>query len=467
MDTNVCSNQTSIVFGSSSGPTTKQPLARSIAFELKERITQGFWKHGEQLPSVRELTRKWGVSHVTIIRALEELVSQGYIRTVSGKGSFVEGKFLESLQVERMQADFSPDASLDATFHTETNRKLYQALQKQARASVVEHRANLLADMDSLGYLPLRMAVASYLRRQRKIICTAEQIAIFQNKKVILDLLSRLLIVPGMDVLFENPANIEAKNCMLFNGANLVGCCFDEGLSEQFYSILEVHSPKLVVMSSHFVQASARRETLVEHLLNYVFSANALIIEECIEDDFCFGADISSVKSNDSGDAVIYVGVLPRLINSMSPIAFALLPTKLISPVTAAKETFGMHCSELEQRLWAHHIEDGHFERHLLRVRATSNLERAKVVSELTRQLRGICSIICPPKGTHLIINFNQEIHGDEIIQAALHVGLPLEPADRFYISGGRPAEYRLQFIGIEIEKLSQQVSEFKRLISA
>ncbi|MCW7541639.1 histidine utilization repressor [Aquabacterium sp. A7-Y] len=64
------------------------------------RIAAGDWRAGERIPSEGELTREFGLSRMTVNRALRELAATGAITRVQGVGSFVAGPKAESTLVE-------------------------------------------------------------------------------------------------------------------------------------------------------------------------------------------------------------------------------------------------------------------------------------------------------------------------------------------------------------------------------
>nr|WP_297353289.1 histidine utilization repressor [uncultured Caldimonas sp.] len=64
------------------------------------RIAAGDWRPGERIPSEGELTREFGLSRMTVNRALRELAASGAITRVQGVGSFVSGPKAESTMVE-------------------------------------------------------------------------------------------------------------------------------------------------------------------------------------------------------------------------------------------------------------------------------------------------------------------------------------------------------------------------------
>jgi GntR family transcriptional regulator len=71
------------------------PLYRWLAETLREEIQHGVYKPGDLLPSERELVQRYGLSSITVTRALNELVREGWLYRKAGKGTFLKRDRLE------------------------------------------------------------------------------------------------------------------------------------------------------------------------------------------------------------------------------------------------------------------------------------------------------------------------------------------------------------------------------------
>ena len=88
-----------IIIRSSDG----SPIYDQIAGQIKEKIINGELKEGELLPSMRLLAKELKISVITTKRAYEELERDGFIVTMTGKGSFVAPKNLEFIKEEYLK----------------------------------------------------------------------------------------------------------------------------------------------------------------------------------------------------------------------------------------------------------------------------------------------------------------------------------------------------------------------------
>ena len=80
-----------------------KPIYEQIAMQIKSLIMNGTLSAGEALPSMRALAKDLHISVITVQRAYEDLTRDGFIETVSGKGSFVASPNKEFIQEEQLR----------------------------------------------------------------------------------------------------------------------------------------------------------------------------------------------------------------------------------------------------------------------------------------------------------------------------------------------------------------------------
>ncbi len=81
-----------------------QPIYDQITSQIKNLIITGELKEGDALPSMRLLAKELRISVITTKRAYEELEREGFIVSMTGKGSFVAGKNIEFIKEEHLRS---------------------------------------------------------------------------------------------------------------------------------------------------------------------------------------------------------------------------------------------------------------------------------------------------------------------------------------------------------------------------
>lgn len=80
-----------------------KPIYEQISMQVKRLIMDGTLSAGEALPSIRALAKDLHISVITVQRAYEDLTRDGFIETVSGKGSYVAPQNKELIQEEQLR----------------------------------------------------------------------------------------------------------------------------------------------------------------------------------------------------------------------------------------------------------------------------------------------------------------------------------------------------------------------------
>lgn len=112
------------------------PLYEQIKNAIKENILKNKVKEGEQLPSVRTLSKDLKVSILTVKKAYDELEEEGFVESRQGLGTFVAGKDSE-VQREEMQKELENHLqeaiklSADLDLDKETILELFEFLYKE------------------------------------------------------------------------------------------------------------------------------------------------------------------------------------------------------------------------------------------------------------------------------------------------------------------------------------------------
>ena len=79
------------------------PIYEQIVSQVKAKIIAGELREGDALPSMRLLAKELRISVITTKRAYEELEREGFIVSITGKGSFVAGRDLEFVREEQLR----------------------------------------------------------------------------------------------------------------------------------------------------------------------------------------------------------------------------------------------------------------------------------------------------------------------------------------------------------------------------
>ena len=386
-------------------------LRNAIRFE----ILSGGLSPGSRIPASRDLARQYHLSRGTILAAIDELQAEGYLEGRRGSGTYVSKILPEHLLQSQRAAEKQANAAIQEQQHLSAFASRIRPFSLYVHPSSTAFRTNLpaldlfptalwaqvaarrlrkasiqsLLGCGPLGYLPLREAVASYARSSRGVSCVADQVVIVSGIQEGLDLTARLFLDPGDKVLVEDPGYQGAYAAFRSAGAQLIPAPIDaEGASPKESDFRSCRL--LYVTPGHqFPMGTTMSLRRRLELLAWAHRYETVIFEDDYDSEFRFsGRPVPAMQGLDRGDRVIFGGSFNKVLFPSLRLGYLILPLNLVDLFAATKAMTTRHCSLLDQAVLCDFIEQGHFGRHLRRMRKTYG-ERLSVLLECGRMYLG------------------------------------------------------------------------------
>ena len=454
---------------------------------LRAEILEGRLRPGARLPATRDLARQYGLARGTIVNAFEQLKSEGYVDGNVGSGTYVS-KVLpdELLQIPRDDApeppasrkrrrrisDYAgrvhlfPNLEVRPSRAFRANMPALDLFPTTLWAQVAARRlrrvsTNLLLGCGPMGYPPLRQAVASYLSTSRGVKCAPEQVAIISGVQEALDLAVRLFLNPGDRVCMENPGYPGAAIAFKAVGAKVSAIRLDDqGMQVQDASM---RGARLVyVTPGHqfpvgVTMSLARRLRLLE----WARKSGALILEDDYDSEYRYaGRPVPALQGLDRHGLVLFTGSFSKVLFPSLRLGYLVVPPDLVDYVSATLSVTSRHSPLLEQAVLCDFITEGHFGRHLRRMREVY-AERLSVLLECARQsLTGLLEISGVEAGLQTVGWLSGGIDSELAATAAAKRDVEVTPLSRY--SHGRMACEGLQlgFAAMDANEIRRGVRE-------
>ncbi len=406
------------------------PLYRQLYDCLRQAILDGRLRPGQRLPPTRILARELGLSRNTVLLAFDFLFAEGYLLGKPGSGTFVTETLPEKLRIEfkkprrqtaprtlsqRGQAIAKTSVSavsLPESFVpfqsglpaiSEFPFALWSRLLTRQWRTLPE---TAFGYADAAGYRPLREAIALYLRTARAARCDAEQIIIVNGSQQALDLCARVLLDPGESCWFEEPGYRGARAALQGAGIRLTPVPVnDEGLDVAAGVKLDPHARLVYVTPSHqFPLGVTMSLTRRLQLLEWADRTGAWILEDDYDSEYRYsGPPLSSLQGLDRQQRVIYIGTFSKVLIPALRLGYMLVPPDLVGPFLSAKSSSDRHSAIVEQAALAQFISEGHFGRHIRRMRALYKQRHDALIAAAERQLQGRLELRPSGAGMHLV----------------------------------------------------------------
>lgn len=404
------------------------PLHRQLYESLRQAILSGKLSAGCRLPASRTLAVALSLSRNVVLLAYDQLRAEGYVESRVGAGTFVAAELPGVSSSENSSHTASPAVRPPALSAYARRVRALPLASSTTAAAAIDFRFGavasdahsmriwrrllnrhaerlLMSDTAVQGYPPLRQAIASYVGRSRGITCSADQIVVVNGTQQALDLVARIFLDPGDQVILEEPHYLGAREVFMAAGAKLLAYpTDDDGLVTE--RLRGACARLAYVTPSHqfptgAVLPAARRLAL----LDWARNAGAYVVEDDYDSEYRYaGRPLEPVAALDQDQLTIYLGTFSKQLFPALRLGFLVLPPPLIEPFRATKYLADRHSAMLNQAVLADFISEGHFERHLRRMRAANGKRRAMLLAALNRELGRAVTITGNNAGVHLAL---------------------------------------------------------------
>lgn len=446
---------------------SRSPLHVQLYDALREAILDATMPRGARLPSTRALAKRLRVSRSTVVEAFRQLQVEGYVESKVGSGTRVSWALPEEALRARACAR---EARQVASGTMDKDRSLSRRGQLVASTSAMTSpavgaprafrpglpafdefpfrlwseitgrmlrrpAASLLSYGPPAGYGPLRRAIAEHLSVSRGVKCEAEQIIVVSGSQQGLALAALMLLDRGEKAWVEDPGYAGAREVLQGGGAEIVPVPVDEEGLDVDSGVGEAPDARLAcVTPSHqyplgSVLSLGRRLKLLE----WARSAEAWIVEDDYDSEYRYsGRPLASLQGLDEANRVIYVGTFSKVLFPALRIGYLVAPPDLVDAFVSARLLVDRHSPTLEQAVLADFIVEGHFERHLRRMRLLYAQRQQILVESIGKKLSGVLDVSPAETGLHLVSTLPREANDADVSRRAAAVGVEAPPLSAF-----------------------------------
>lgn len=419
-------------------PQSGAPLYRQLYEMLLGEIRCAGLAPGERLPSRRALAAHLGLSLNTVDSAYQMLVAEGYVQAVPKSGYYVCPQGIEGLvpppespaRAEdgpprpRWQYDFAGGGIDASLFPLRTWERISRDVMRGGEA--------LLNPGETQGEPCLRRAVARYLHEYRGVRARPSQVVIGAGSETLLGMAARLL--DGRKVAVESPGY--ARTAAVLRNAGLQVCPTGVDQHGMRVSGLEPDCCAACVTPSHqFPTGVTMPAPRRAELLQWARAGARTVIEDDYDSEFRFdGRPIPALQGLDGGDRVIYLGTFSRSLAPAIRAAYMVLPERLITRWQTLYGDYASTVSRFEQHTLSRLMEEGHFARHINRIRSVYRGRRDALVRALEQALGGRAQPLCTHTGLHMPVRMSNGMSEAELVEAAAAQGVRVRA-----LGAGRP----------------------------
>lgn len=420
-------------------------LVDLISGHIEKAITEGTLPPGSRLPSWRDLAAQLVVGRGTVRAAYEKLIDKQLLVTAGSAGTRV----VDTLP-HQLSTNFSTNISLLPkllSYRTEKPLvfqmgvpagdtfpgKLWSRLYRQA----VQVSSLQIGYSDPRGIVELRTAIASHVAIARGIHCSPEQVVITSGFRGGIATVLRALNAEGRQAWIEDPGYPVTRIALEFSGVHPVSVQVDkEGLNVEKGKELAPRAALAFVtpgqQAPSGVTMTSRRRN---ELLQWARETGAWIVEDdYLAELHLAGRPANALASGFGSERVIHMGTFSKTISPALGVGFIIAPPPIARRVVEVATWLGAPPNLAVQMAVVRFLREGHYLRHLRRMRRLYNQRRQKLATTLKQV--GINT--ATPSGLSIILRFANGFDDQLFVQEARANGLGPAPLSPWFSAASR-----------------------------
>ena len=401
-------------------------LVEQIVSGLCRQIDQGLMRAGTRLPSIRALAASESVSRFTVVEAYDRLVARGYVESRRGSGFFVRTRHPLAQSADASWAE-APSSQVDVVWLLRNMFKrmppnqmpgagvlppdwLDAALIAASVRALGRHSGAAFLDYGHpQGYLPLREQLRARLA-ELQIAVRPEGLLTTSGVTQGLDIVAQHFLKAGDTVLVDEPSWFLLFGRFASLGVRVVGVprTPDGPDLERLEALMTGIKPRLFITTAvlHNPTGTSMTSACAYQVLRLAERHDVMIVEDDVYSDLYPGsASMPGIRlaALDGLNRVIYLGGFSKTLAANLRVGFIAGSEALITRLTDLKMLLQLTCSELGERVVWRVLSEGHYRRHLQRLRQRLEQNREPVLRQF--EAMGLPTFAEPTAGMYVWVN--------------------------------------------------------------
>lgn len=470
-----------------------RPLHRQVYDGYRAAIVDGTLRAGQRVPSTRMLAAELGISRIPILNAYSQLLAEGYFQSRVGAGTVVSPALSDPVTPSGLSNSrgtgahrgarpfgrpvWLPDSVKTGVWQRDRGAFCVGQVAFEGFPFQIWHRLmtrhcrsacpESLKYGQPMGLKDLRQAIAVYLRTARGVRCEIEQIMIVSGSQQALEISARALLDPGNQVWMEEPGYTFARTVFALNGCDVVPVPVDdEGLNVgSGVKLCRKARAALVTPSHQYPLGGTMSASRRLQLLDWAESSGAWIIEDDYDSEYRYESmPIASLQGLDRNARVVYVGTFSKVLFPSLRLGYLVIPPDLVEQFLAVRFAMDIGSSTFHQAVLADFIREGHFSRHIRRMRLHYSERRATLMESIRKYLGPGADVTGSQAGMHLTVTLNG-IRDHEVAGRAARHNLWLVPLSSSYMGKASRQGFILGFGSTTVQEIPEAVRDLRAVV--
>lgn len=453
-----------------SAAASDEPLYRQIYDRFRGAIAQGTLKPGDRIPSARALAKDLGVARGTIEMAYSLLHAEGYVQPRGQAGTVVTPGLHAQPAPKPPPAPAKPDPDTwrqpPSLLPFQMGLPALDAFPRKiwARLGARHLRATQAADLSyppADGLPALRTAIAAHLQVARGIHCTPAQVFITSGYRESLNLVIQALLQPGQQVWVEDPGYPPTRELLTHAGLELAPVEVDaEGIMVSRGIEQAPDASAAVVTPAHQSPLSVTLSlTRRQQLLEWAERNQRWIVEDDYDGEYRYiSRPLPALKSLDRHGRVLYAGTFSKVMFPGIRLAYLVVPDAQVRRFEDVNRVLGNGIPGLTQALVCAFMTEGHFARHIQRMRRLYSERREATAAGLAKVFGPGMPINPQPGGMHLLVKMKGHHTDRPLARRMVENGIYAHALSRWSTAAPCGSGLLMSFTNIESQERAEQL---------
>lgn len=480
---------------------SNNPIYLRLYETIRRKILAGEYLPGSRLPATRYLAKHLGMSRMTVLNAYSQLTAEGYLESKSGSGTFIARQLPEeylSVPKDNQENKKSKDSARNPQFSAYAKKILklnpnpaqlnlatspvpfqhglaaieefpFDIWMKLMSTSLRQLKRQNFGYGESNGFSQLRKAIASHLKSARAVDCLPEQVIITSGAQEAFEMIGKVFLEVNTEVLIEDPGYFGVKHSFQTFGAKFIPVSVDEeGINIKNINNDCSEARLAYVTPSHqfplgYVMSIKRRL----ELLNWAQTNNGWIIEDDYDSEFRYvGRPLPSLQGLDQNKRVLYVGTFSKTLFPALRLCCLVVPMDLIEIFTSVKLASGMRSPLADQAALAEFITQGHFSRHIRRMRKLYEKRQKVLVYELKERLGDKLEVINSHSGMHIIGWLPEGVEDESVVKKITEFGIKTTSVSSHYLTKQKRGGLIFGYTAIDENQIRKSVRQLSEILN-
>jgi GntR family transcriptional regulator/MocR family aminotransferase len=454
---------------------------------IRDAVRTSMLQPGIRLPSSRAIAEQYGIARGTVVAALERLVAEGFLQAHPGAGTFVTDAIAKQSPITHRRraarlskrafalppGDYSTQPPLPAAAFRANQPaldrfpwELWHRVGTKARATL---SVRALMDQHPAGFEPLREEIARHVSATRGLRVSPDQVMVFSGMQQAIGVAACALADPGEGVVVEEPGYPVAADAFAFSGLKVISAPVDGHGLDVTAARNRGYGARIVYLTPAHQAPLGTALTLARRLdlLRWAEERDLWIFEDDYDGEFRFHHQpLPALQSLDENGRVLYAATFTKTLFSSLRLAYLILPSGLMDAFANVRWIWDRYTPVLEQAALARFLAEGHYARHIYRMRKLY-AERHDMLLEICERVLGKHLQVVPAStGLQTPAWLTQQLDDQRIAAAALSQGVELLPLSAYYLKPTKTGRgFLMGFATVEATALEEAAIKLRRIL--